>query len=165
MFVGLCPWRWALKKKGGDTQLVGSTSKAWESVGEERPSSYFGTTHKIIINPRGCQVLTWSDKKNVYRFLFIMDVLGYYFIAIRPNLWGTPHTISLGFTALHFPVSAKSCVDPLDGQPGASKPLSVQATAAILSELHHLSNCETNAQLLLDSLSNCSFHLLTFYIR
>lgn len=46
---------------------------------------------------------------------------------------------SFSFMALCFPVSAKGCVCPLDGQPGASKPLSVQATATILSKLHHLS--------------------------
>lgn len=66
-------------------------------------------------------------------------LLGYYFIAIGPNLWGAPHMSSFGFMALCFPVSAKGCVCPLDGQPGASKPLSVQATATILSKLHHLS--------------------------
>lgn len=46
---------------------------------------------------------------------------------------------SFSFMALCFPVSAKGCVCPLDGQPGANKPLSVQATATILSKLHHLS--------------------------
>lgn len=66
----------------------------------------------------------------------------YYFKAIGPNLWGAPHMSSFGFMALCFPVSAKGCVCPLDGQPRASKPLSVQATATILSKLHHLSRSQ-----------------------
>lgn len=38
---------------------------------------------------------------------------------------------SFAFMALCFQVSAKGCVCPPDGQPGASKPLCAQPTAAI----------------------------------
>lgn len=33
------------------------------------------------------------------------------------------------FIALCFPVSAERCICPLDSQPGASKPLCIEATA------------------------------------
>ena len=86
-----------------------------------------------------CQVLTRSGVKDVYRFLSNVDVLGYCFMTFCLNLWGAPHMSSFTFMALCFPVSAKRCVCPLDSQPGANKPLCVEATATILSKLHHLS--------------------------
>lgn len=102
-------------------------------------SSFLKLASRELMKSRPCQVLTRSDIKDVYRSRSNMNVLGYYFIAIWPNLWGAPHMSSFGFMALCFPVSAQRCVCPLDGQPGASKSLSVQATATILCKLHHLS--------------------------
>lgn len=152
-FASVINARWLLsvpmivKAKWGD-QFLESWTKAWESGRKRKymecswdtPSPPLPKQSSAgLIKSRGCQVLTWRDIKDVYRFLSNMDVLGDYSIAIWPNLWGAPHMSSFGFMAPCFPVYAERCGCPLDGQPGASKPLSVEATTTILLKWHHLS--------------------------